>query len=94
MKTLEYKFSLFILVLPDPVLRFQFVVLHRFRIVQVDVLRVEHMSTQIEHSPFVDLGCFVLCCVYLGIVFDEVADPFDEFTVLFLGFEELLFRQV
>lgn len=45
LKALENKFSLLILILSNSILCFKLIVLHRFRIIQVYVLRVEHMST-------------------------------------------------
>lgn len=47
LETLEYKLSLLVFVLPNAVLRLQLVKFHSFRVLELAVLRMEHMRTQV-----------------------------------------------
>lgn len=88
------KFSLFVLVFPDPIFSFELIVLNGFRIIKVDILGMEHMGAEIQYCPFVDFGSFVFRCVDLRVVLNEIADSLYEIAIFFLGLEELLFGKI
>lgn len=55
---------------------------------------MKHVSTQVQHRPFVNLCRLILCGVYLRVVLHEVRDALHKFALFLLGLEVLLFRQV
>jgi len=60
LETLKYQLSLLIFILSDSVFDFQFIYFQGRRIVERCVLRVEHVSAQIEHCFLIYFGCLVI----------------------------------
>ena len=89
LETFKNKFPLLVFILPDPILSLELVVLHRLRIVQINILGVEHVRTEIEHCPFVNLCRLIFRRVDLTVVLNKVADPLHKVTVLLLLLEVL-----
>ena len=94
LEALEDQLSLFVFVLSDSVFCFEFVVFHRLGIVQVYILWMEHVGTQIQNSSFVDFGRLILRCVDKGVVLYKVADSLNKIAIFLLSLEVLLLRQV
>ena len=94
LETLKDELSLLIFVLPNPIFSLEFIVLHRLRIVEIYILRVEHMGTEIQHSPLVDLCRLIFRSVDLRIVLDKVTYALNKATVLLLHLKILFFWQV
>ena len=94
LETLKDELTLLILILPNPIFSLKLIVLHRLRIVEIYILRMEHMGTEIQHSPLVDLCRLIFRSVDLRIVLHEVTYALNKTTVLFLHLEILLFWQV
>ena len=94
LETLKDELSLLIFILPNPIFSLEFIVLHRLGIIEVYVLRMEHMGTEIQHSPLVDLCRLIFRSVDLRIILHEVTYALNKTTVLLLHLEVLLFWQV
>ena len=94
LETLEDKFSLFILVLSNPIFSFKLIVFHGFGVIKVNILGVEHMGTEVQHCPLINLCSLILGSVDLRVVLHEVTDSLHEIAVFLLGLEELLLREV
>jgi hypothetical protein len=60
LEALENKLALLVFILPDPILSLEFIVLHGLRVVQINILGVEHVGTEIEHCPLVNLCSLIL----------------------------------
>lgn len=94
LETLEDQLSLLILVLSNSVFSFEFVVLHWFRVIKINVLGMEHMSTEIQHCSFVNFSSFIFRSIDLRVIFDKLADFFHKIAVLLLNLKIFLFWEV
>ena len=94
LEALEDKFTLFIFVLSNSVFCLEFIVLHGLWVVQIDILRVEHVRAEIKDSSLVDLGCLVFSCVDLRVVLYKIADSLHKLAFFFLCFEVFFFGEV
>lgn len=80
-----------VFILPDPVLSLELIVLHGLRVIQINILGVEHVGAEVEHCPFVNLSGFIFRSVDLTVVLNKVADPLNKVAVFLLLLEVLLF---
>lgn len=94
LEALKNQLALLVLVLTDTVFSFQLVVFHRLRVIQIHILRVEHVGAQIQHSSLVDLGSFVLRSVDLRVVLYKLTDLLHKTAILLLHFEVLLLGEI
>jgi hypothetical protein len=90
LEALEDKVSLLILELSQSLLTLLLIVLHCLAHIIRDVLRMKHVSTEVQYSLPVDLRiAFIVGSVEIVVVLNKVTDSIHEIAFLDLGTESL-----